>query len=371
MNKQLVLLGGGHAHLLTLANLHTFIARGVGVTVIQPSAYHYYSGMGPGMLGGTYQPDELRFATRNLVEAKGGRFILGRAERIDPQRQEVSLEGKRDPIAYDVLSCNTGSSVPRDMVKGKADNIFTAKPIEELLVAQQRVCELAATAQIAIAVIGGGPSSVEIAGNIHQLCREKVLVMPKITLFAGRHFLSGKPERVRSLARGMLLRKGVDILENGYVKSIEDQRITLENSQTYRADLLFVAAGVKPSHLFTGSGLPTSPDGALLVNQFLQSVGATNIFGGGDCISFAPEPLEKVGVYAVRQNPVLYANLLAALENKPLQRFQPGGKYLLIYNLGEGLGIFSKWRITFSGKLAFYLKDRIDRRFIQRFSINA
>jgi NADH dehydrogenase FAD-containing subunit len=37
------------------------------------------------------------------------------------------------------------------------------------------------------------------------------------------------------------------------------------------------------------------------------------IFGGGDCISFEKKPLDKVGVYAVRQNPILYTNLLAAL----------------------------------------------------------
>ncbi len=64
----------GHAHMVTLANLHTFIEKGYGVTVIQPSEHHYYSGMGLGMLAGTYRPDDIRFATRKLVEEKGGNF---------------------------------------------------------------------------------------------------------------------------------------------------------------------------------------------------------------------------------------------------------------------------------------------------------
>ena len=50
--KQLVLIGGGHAHMVTLANLRAIGAKGCRVTVIQPSDHHYYSGMGPGMLGG-------------------------------------------------------------------------------------------------------------------------------------------------------------------------------------------------------------------------------------------------------------------------------------------------------------------------------
>ena len=367
MKKQLLLIGGGHAHMVTLANLGTFVEKGFGVTVIQPSEYHYYSGMGPGMLGGSYRPDDIRFATRRLVESKGGRFILGRACKIDPERQLVYLEGTEEAIPYDVLSCNAGSSVPRDMIQGEDRDIFTAKPIEELLVAQKRIVELAVASRITIAVIGSGPSSIEIAGNVHQLGRERQVVMPRIQLFGGRKFLSGRPERVRRLARKILERKGVEILETGYVRQIETGRFSLENGQEYQADIIFPAVGVRPSQIFSSSGLPTGPDGGLRVNEYLQSTAYTNIFGGGDCIYFEAEPLDKVGVYAVRQNPVLYRNLMAALEGRPLEKFIPGGTYLLIYNLGDGQGILSKWSLTFSGRLAFSIKDRIDRRFIQAF----
>ncbi len=78
MGKHLVLVGGGHAHMVTLANLHTFIEKGHKVTVIGPSDYHYYSGMGPGMLGKTYTPDDIRFATRDVAEKKGGTLFWAR-----------------------------------------------------------------------------------------------------------------------------------------------------------------------------------------------------------------------------------------------------------------------------------------------------
>jgi NADH dehydrogenase FAD-containing subunit len=367
MTKQLVLIGGGHAHMVTLANLHSFIDRGYGVTVIQPSEHHYYSGMGPGMLGGTYRPDDIRFATRKLVEDKGGRFILGKAYRIDPYKQQVLLEGTEEEVPYDVLSCNAGSYVPREMIKGESRDIFTAKPIEELLVARQRIIQLTAAGLITIAVIGSGPSSIEIAGNIHQLCREQGGNMPRIQLFGGRNFMSGRPPKVRRLARTILERKGVEIIEAGYIQQIESGRLLLENGQSYPADIIFPAVGVKPSQLFARSGLPIGPDGGLLVDECLRSSRYKNIFGGGDCIYFQPEPLDKVGVYAVRQNSVLYRNLMACLGGKEPEKFSPGGKYLLIFNLGDGQGILSKWFITFSGKLAFRIKDYIDRRFIQTF----
>ncbi len=370
MKKQLVLIGGGHAHMVTLANLRNFTEKGFGVTVIQPSEYHYYSGMGPGMLGGTYRPEEIRFATRRQVESKGGRFILGKAYRIDPHKQAVYLEGAEEEIPYDVLSCNAGSYVPRDTISDDYPNVFTPKPIEELLVAKQKILGLAASGKIRVAVIGSGPSAIEIAGNVHQLCAGQAVTMPTIQLFGGKKFMSGQPPRVRQLVKRILLQKGIEILEVGHVRRIDNDRITLENGQEYQADITFAAVGVKPSQIFARSGLPIGPDGGLQVNEYLQSIRYQNIFGGGDCIHFAAEPLHKVGVYAVRQNPVLHHNLLACLEGRPPGKFSPGGSYLLIYNLGDGDGVLAKWFIAFAGKLAFTIKDWIDRRFIKTFQEN-
>ena len=88
MGKHLVLIGGGHAHMVTLANLHTFIDKGHRVTVVGPSDHHYYSGMGPGMLGKTYTPGDIRFATRRVVEKQGGIFIQDKAKRILPEEKK-------------------------------------------------------------------------------------------------------------------------------------------------------------------------------------------------------------------------------------------------------------------------------------------
>ena len=303
MKKQLLLIGGGHAHMVTLANLENFTDKGFAVTVIQPSEHHYYSGMGPGMLGGTYQPEEIRFATRHQVEAKGGRFILGKAYRVDPHKRLVYLEGTEEEIRFDVLSCNAGSYVPRNILSGETTNVFTPKPIEELLRARETILELAKNGKIRVAVIGSGPSAVEIAGNIHQLCHRHAVTMPSIKLFASRVFMYGQPPRVRFLVKKILLKKGIEILEVGHVRRIERGRICLDNGQEHQADITFAAVGVKPSQIFARSGLPIGQDGGLQVNEYLQSIRYPFIFGGGDCIHFAKEPLHKVGVYAVRQNP--------------------------------------------------------------------
>ena len=366
MKKRLVLIGGGHAHMMVLAQLRDIVDKGTEVTVVQPSAYHYYSGMGPGMLGGTYTPDDIRFATQRVVESKGGRFVLGKAERIDTARQVVVLKDGGE-VPYDVLSCNAGSYVPREVFGEGLSGVFTSKPIEELLVARERILTLAREKTITVAVVGSGPSAVEIAGNVHQLCRREGVRPPRIEMFSGRGFMTGKPGRVGRLVRQVLEGKGIVIHDGGRVRRLGEGRVELEDGREVAADLIFAAVGVKPSPIFARSGLPVGPDGGLKVDRHLRAEGYENIFGGGDCIHFAPQPLDKVGVYAVRQNPVLLHNLIACLEGRPLQTFAPGGSYLLIYNLGDGQGVLAKWSLAFSGKLAFAIKDWIDRRFIKTF----
>jgi NADH dehydrogenase FAD-containing subunit len=365
--KHLVLIGGGHAHLMALANIHTLVNRGYRVTVIQPSQYHYYSGMGPGMLGGTYTAGQIRFQTRKMVELQGGRFILDRVTEIDPAKGSVSLEIAGERIPYDVLSCNAGSHVPDDAITGNSSSIFTVKPIELLLTAQERIMALSEHESIKVAVIGGGPSSVEVAGNVWRLGYDHCVYRPEITLIAGSQLLGKLNPKISDLARNSLRKRGIRIVEEKRITGISEQEIRFTSGETMRADIIFSAIGVRPSRIFANSGLPTGPDGGLLVNQFLQSTGFENIFGGGDCISFAPEPLAKVGVYAVRQNPVLVHNLTACLAGEPLQEFDPGGGYLQIYNLGDNTGIFCKWSFVFSGRIAFLLKDYIDRRFMRTF----
>ncbi|BHH83660.1 NAD(P)/FAD-dependent oxidoreductase [Desulforhopalus sp. 52FAK] len=367
MKPHLLLIGGGHAHMITLQNIDNFTEKGYQVTVIQPSPYHYYSGMGPGMLGNTYHPDDIRFATQKLVESKGGTFLQDTVYRIDPEQQIVYLQNSRQELYYDMLSCNAGSYVPKDVVQGTSSSIFTSKPIEELQRAKETILELTHNSGVSIAVLGSGPAAIEIAGNIHQLCKQESLYHPQIQLFGGRKFMSGRPSRVQKLTRKILQNKGIEIIESGYVKSVVDGQITLENNTNHRADIIFPALGVRPSKIFSRSGLAVGPDGGLNVNEFLQSTSHANIFGGGDCIYFEKQPLDKVGVYAVRQNHVLYNNLMAALAQQPLQKFSPGGDYLLIYNLGDKQGVLSKWSFTFSGRLAFEVKNYIDRKFIQTF----
>ncbi|MCF8091278.1 MAG: FAD-dependent oxidoreductase [Desulfotignum sp.] len=370
MKKHLVLVGGGHAHMVTLENIKGFVKKGCTVTVIGPSIYHYYSGMGPGMLGKTYLPEQIRFATRDVVESQGGRFIQDRATCIDPETRSVhTLSGRT--VYYDVLSCNAGSYVSMAGVgtadDQEPDNVYPVKPIEKLLDASEKMQALFGRSQVRVSVVGGGPSSAEVAGNVWQLAKKTGAYMPEIRIFCATRFMGRFSDKIRDRVKAVLEKREIQILENARVQQVTRSHITLESKKQYDTDFTFMAAGVTPSDIFEKSRLPVGPDKGLLVNRYLQSVADPHIFGGGDCIHFQPRPLDKVGVYAVRQNPVLLHNLMAALEGRDLMPFDPGPDYLLVFNLGGSQGVLKKKKIVFSGRLAFTIKDYIDTKFMKKF----
>lgn len=370
MKKHLVLVGGGHAHMVTLANIRRFVEKKYRVTVIGPSEFHYYSGMGPGMLGGTYSPDQIRFATRKTVENQGGEFVTDRVTHIMPRdRQVMTRSGAR--IDYDVVSFNAGSHIPLPGTdtpeQDRPANLYPVKPIEQLMDASAALKTLFARKKVTVNVVGGGPSSAEVAGNVWQLARNRGAHMPDIRILCGSRFMGRFGEKIRSRIKQILEKRKIVIQENARVKTVTASEIILESGQGFATDFTFMASGVVPTPMFEESGLAMGPDKGLLVNQYLQSVTDPQIFGGGDCIHFQPQPLDKVGVYAVRQNPVLLHNLMAALDGEPLNPFDPGPDYLLVFNLGGRQGVLKKKNIVFSGRLAFTIKDYIDTKFMKRF----
>jgi NADH dehydrogenase FAD-containing subunit len=373
MGKHLVLAGGGHAHLTTISAIRSLINRGHDVTVIAPSDFHYYSGMAPGMLSGTYRPQEIRFNIRKLTTGRGGQFIRGMVIRVNADQSEVVLEdGQR--IAYDVVSFNVGSVIPpaRPVIHG--GSVYTVKPVDRVLEGRAAILDLwnqsESATPVDLNVVGGGPAGVEMAGALWRLTTDEGITC-RITLITGGNLLEPFSQRLRTKVSKSLSKRGIRIREMSRVLSIEPSHIVLEDKSTVPSDITFVATGVIPSRLFMESRLPTAEDGGLLVNDYLQSLEYPRIFGGGDCITIRGRNLARVGVYAVRQNPLLLHNLSAALENKPLKKFNPGNPdFLLILNLGDSTAVFKKGEWIWKGALAFRLKDFIDRRFMRKFQLS-
>ena len=97
-----------------------------------------------------------------------------------------------------------------------------------------------------------------------------------------------------------------------------------------------------------------------------QTTTDPNIFAAGDCANLTFDPRPKAGVYAVREAPYLLGNIQALLQGKKLQKFDPQSDYLKLVSLGEKSAGADKFGRFTQGAGMWRLKDRIDRKFMDK-----
>ena len=150
------------------------------------------------------------------------------------------------------------------------------------------------------------------------------------------------------------------------VVRVDAYGVRLADGRVLPASLVVWATGAAGPDLLARSGLPVDERGFLRVGDDLRCVEFPEIFAAGDCATLASYPeLPKAGVYAVRQGPVLAANLRAVARGRRTRRFRPQRDFLALLNTGDGRAILSRGSLALRNRLAWRLKDYIDRRFIR------
>jgi NADH dehydrogenase FAD-containing subunit len=364
--KRAVVVGAGHAHLYTLKRANEFVQRGYQLVLIAPGPF-WYSGLATGMLGGAYPAALDQVDVASLVTRGGGQFIEDEMSGLDlPSR--VVLLNRGAPVSFDVLSLNIGSVCPP--IPGEDGVGYSVKPIPRLWDLRrelERHFKEEPGRALRVAIGGGGATGIELAANIVALAE---LQSGKVDVTV--YVRGDRPVRPLSVAaRASLLRflteRGVKLRLNAQIERVADGRLLLANGLYAAFDLFLNATGLQPPDILKSTGLPLSSDGALIVDRFLRSPGAPSIFGGGDCIALEGHPLPKIGVFAIREAPVIFHNLLAALADTPLRSFEPQREFLSIMALGAGQGFAVRGSLWWRGRAAFWLKDRIDRKFMREF----
>jgi NADH dehydrogenase FAD-containing subunit len=359
------LLGAGHAHLYTLKRTAEFVRGGCELVLVAPDTF-WYSGLATGMLAGIYPPALDQIDVEALIAKGGGRYIRASATRIDVAARMVYLD-MGPPLSYDVVSCNLGSEVPLGSIPGAEAHGYAVKPIRNLWHLRQALEARLTTPDqpLQVVVAGGGATACEIALNIRRLVHDHCGMATITVLARGDTVLEQMRQGTSEKMKDILQRRGIKLIIRSPIVQVESQAVVTADGRQVPYDFLVHAIGLSPPALLHATGLPSSEDGALLVDRYLRSVADPRVFGGGDCITFQGRALPRVGVYAVRQAPVLFHNLLATLQGRPLRPFRPQRRFLLILNLGDGTGLATWGSFHWHGRLAFWLKDRIDRTFLR------
>lgn len=366
--RDLVLVGGGHAHALVLRSWGMRPLPGARLTLVNPDPVAPYTGMLPGLIAGHYRRDALMIDLVRLARYAGARLVLARAEGIDLQTRRIHVSG-RAPIGFDVASLDIGITAEMPELPGFAAHGHPAKPLGPFATAWEGFlarCR-AADRPADLAVLGGGVAGVELAMAMAHRLRASGMPARRVNVIeAGAESLRGlgAPARERILARAATL--GVTVLTGRQAVEVTAGSVRFEDGAVIPADFVAGAAGARPHGWLEGCGLALERGFVVVDAQLATSDPA--VFAAGDCAHFAAAPLPKAGVYAVRAAPILGHNLRAALSERPLARFRPQRHFLKLVSAGGRVAVAERGgRLALAGGWLWRLKDRIDRRFMARF----
>lgn len=371
---KIILVGGGHTHSLLLRELiRRPLALGKPsrreILLINPQDATAYSGMLTGAIAGSYGASDIYIPIRQLAKAAHIKFRRDALVHLDPDNQIVVLQSG-EQLNYDILSLNCGG-VPSTDITGSEDWSDGIKPIDHFV---GKLSELESRLESArIGIVGGGTTGCEIAASLRARWNQLGKKF-EVTLFEESPVLA--TIECRGLAhavRAHLENLGVEVQTNVTVTNIEPGRVYIQQNderETFEFDWILRCTSPRAPNWCFESGLQMSPRGFLVHDAFLTT-NYKNILATGDMALNPATPCARSGVYAVRQMPFLLHNLrhLLQLEFDP-KKYIPQPQYLSLINDGEG-GAFARRGPLYlgRGKFQFWLKDKIDRRFMAQFDL--
>ncbi len=299
---RIVIVGGGFAGLEIARALG---AAGIGATLIDRHNHHLFQPLLYQVATAALSAPDIAEPIRKILRPYDTiQVLFGEVSKIDRDARTLGLvDGSTIP--FDVLVLASGSW---PSYFGNHDWRRFApglKTIEDALAVRSRLLlafELAERTTdpveqkrlMTIAIIGGGPTGVEMAGSIAELSRHTLVqdfrnIRPEKTRIllveAGDRLLPGFAPELSEYARRRLERLGVEVLTGRKVESIEEHRIRVVD-EIIPVGLTLWAAGVSASPLAASLGVEVDRGGRVKVDPDLQVTGCPGVFALGDIALF-------------------------------------------------------------------------------------
>lgn len=342
---RVVVIGAGFAGLAVAKGL---LGSGAHVTVIDKRNFHLFQPLLYQVATGGLSPANIATPVRSLFRGDPRFHVrMGEVTAIDLQARHVLLAGEETPIPFDTLIVATGMHTQYFGNDGWAELAPGLKTIEDALDIRTRVLSAFERAEtetdarkrardLTFAVVGGGPTGVELAGAIAEIAHytlkgEYRSYDPENTrvflLEGSKTILPMYDEMLRDRARTDLVKLGVTVRENTLVTNITADGVTVKldgQEEVIEAGTVVWATGVAASPLARmlgeAAGVTVDRSGRVEVTPALTLPGYDNVYVLGDMAHTKDEtgnPLPALASVALQQGKYVARVLRAQMADKP------------------------------------------------------
>ena len=379
--KKLILAGGGHGHINILKELIKIPIKDFEVILITDCRKQYYSGMLSGFIEGVYKENEIFFDVEKLCSKAGVKYINESIVKIDANKKSITtvnlIDSKSNNTAqfckanmdkkryfnkeyyFDFISMNLGASSKNIYKIG--DNASYVKPIYNLIEFVKKIDEDINNGKInnkKIIIIGGGASGIELSYSFRKRYPNF-----EIDVFSAKDILYRFNKRTKVKVKTEFINRKINLHVNEAVKDIYDYEVTTNKSK-YDYDYLIVSNGVTGTNI-KFEGYDVTKDNFLMVKNDLSANEYSIAMGDMICLKEYPD-IPKAGVFAIRQAPILYINLLNMLKGSEKRvEYMPQKKYLQLINYGDKKAILNYGKCSIKGSLAWLIKNYIDKDYMK------
>ncbi|KAI9889045.1 MAG: hypothetical protein M1814_005834 [Vezdaea aestivalis] len=357
MAKEIVVLGASWAGVPAAKKVLSLLPT-AHVTLVNPSSSTFWNLATPrAMLPDQIPIDDLFFDIPSAFsQHSDSRFtlLLGRASAIDPSAKTVTIDATdkgSSTLNFDALIIATGASPLDHSLPIK--QISTKDVVVESLTAMQTAIGSASH----IVVGGGGPTSIETAGELGYTYGKK----KKVVLVSGtERLLPAVREDLGRDAKKELEKLNVQIKLNTRVEGVDKQggktKLTLgKNGETLETDLFIPLFGERANSDFMPP-VTLAANGDVLVDKFLRVKGleGKHIYAAGDVSDCQAKEVK----YADVQGLAAASNVALEVEGKELEPYKRDDKPVVGVSVGRGRGIGLIGNFRLFSLMIWFFKSR-------------
>lgn len=308
-SHRVVIVGGGAGGLELATRLG---GRGLEVVLVDASLTHIWKPLLHEVAAGSLDRFSSELDYMAHARRHGFHYHLGEMEALDRQHKTIwlaplrdaggALVGPRRSLIYDTLVLAVGARVNDFGTPGvrkhavRLDTPDDARRLHHRVLAACLRADLFSAGPARIAIVGGGATGVELAAELQSSVAEYQRYadpghggLATISIVeAGADILAGLSGRVRDRVRAQLLARGIQILTNTRVESVNAVGVHTAGGGFVDADVVVWAAGMlAPAWLGGLDGLETNKLNQLVVTPALRATRDSNIYAFGDCAACA------------------------------------------------------------------------------------